>query len=119
MKKLLFAIIAGLLFSCTNPTEPTANTPVIPPNNPNGKITTLIFSYSMSGGTGYTVLHTKAVPDTIIPVWENKKVQYRVADSIYSFTSINGKWWVTVANGNYKQMYSSMGGHTFIKLWRR
>jgi hypothetical protein len=116
MKKLLFLIIAGLLFSCNNPTEQTSVT-----NNTEvtKKITTIMVKYA----SGHEkIIYSGATPDTITPSYQIPQPEYRQVDSIWNHMDLPGdRWQVRVNDGvvtNYN-VYGSSQGQTLIKMWRK
>lgn len=114
MKKLLLiTIIAGLLFSCSNPTETNQQI------QQNGtKITTLVFSYTAYKRDGYVVLYTKQEPDTVIPAWLNANIYYERVDSIWDFRQSGDTWSAKANGGSDGYQYGSSHFHKFVKLWR-
>ncbi len=109
---LLIVIISLLACSKTSTTEPSQDHPA-----PSGKITTLMIKYPIAGGTGYTVIHTKTQPDTIVPVYLNQQVRYQKVDSIWGFTQTGTSWRVKFNQGGQYETYGSHWLHTLIKKW--
>lgn len=126
MKKLLFAIIAGLLFSCSNPTEP-AKAAHQDSYHKHKIVTALIKWKGNNQQFKYKVFTIKATPDTtlITTMLPNQlPTEYFKVDSIWGYVSVvdsvNNFWFIKTNAGDqpYFNAFSSYYGYDMIKMWK-
>lgn len=112
MKKLLITIAITLsLYACSkaSSTEPRADE--LPESRK--AITTLMMWYYSESVPRYEVYYTQAEPDTIIPTWQNKKVEYIKCDSVRNFWQDSTGWGCRIGYTLGSAKY-----HKLVKVWR-
>lgn len=127
MKKLLFAIIAGLLFSCSNPTEPGAKSVHQESYHKHKIVTALIRWKGNNQQFKYKIFTTKTNADTAISAILSPNqlpTEYFKVDSIWGYVSvvdsINNFWFIKTDKGDqpYFNAFSSYYGYDMIKMWK-
>lgn len=113
MKKLLFTItIIAMLMACSRTSSAEPNTDELPESRKT--ITTLMMWYYYENAPRYEVYYTQSKPDTIIPTWQNKKVEYIKCDSVRNFWQDSTGWGCKIGYTLGSAKY-----HKLVKFWRR